>query len=243
METSSKIIKKSTVVTEVSSKFETAIKSQLRKNVEGLSITDIPMPEVIKRVVSAIDDRSDVPGEIKTDTEGRLLKEFLEYDGIIKPMIQAFDHFIDIQLVRRIENTSIPFALGVISFENVMIFKPSTVSQSEKKEKRVPIYPYMCRRNRTSYTITLKCSVVFTPKDESRPIEKMVCNLGEIPVMLGSKYCNLCGLISTRRRKSSIPSFADLLPYRPQIQIQKLTLQSQKCTLLESDTMRKSLQL
>lgn len=194
METSSKIIKKSTVVTEVSSKFETAIKSQLRKNVEGLSITDIPMPEVIKRVVSAIDDRSDVPGEIKTDTEGRLLKEFLEYDGIIKPMIQAFDHFIDIQLVRRIENTSIPFALGVISFENVMIFKPSTVSQSEKKEKRVPIYPYMCRRNRTSYTITLKCSVVFTPKDESRPIEKMVCNLGEIPVMLGSKYCNLCGL-------------------------------------------------
>lgn len=172
-------------------RFESLIESQLRKNIESLGVMDLPMPECITRAVSTVYDKSEAPGEIKTDTEGHLLKEYLQYEGLIKPMIQAFDYFIDVQLPRRIEKTSIPFSLGTITFEEVIIMKPSMIDQSEKTEKRIPIFPYMCRRNKTSYTVTLKCKIVFTPKDESRKIEKITCNLGEIPVMLGSKYCNL----------------------------------------------------
>jgi DNA-directed RNA polymerase II subunit RPB2 len=175
-------------------RFESLIKSQFRKKVESLSVMDIPMPECITRAVSTVYDKSEAPGEIKTDTEGHLLKEYLQYEGLIKPMIQAFDYFIDVQLPRRIQKTSIPFSLGTITFEEVMIMKPSMIDQSDKTEKRIPIFPYMCRRNKTSYTVSLKCKIVFTPKDESRKIEKINFNLGEIPVMLGSKYCNLYGL-------------------------------------------------
>lgn len=179
----------------VENRFESAIKSQLRKNVENLSVMDLPMPEPITRVVSTIYDKSEAPGEIKTDTEGHLLKEYLQYEGLIKPMIQAYDHFIDVLLRRRIEKTSIPFSLGTITFTDVNFIKPSMIDpQTPQVEKRIPIYPYMCRRNKTSYTMTVKCNIVFTPKDESRPIEKITCNLGEIPVMLGSRFCNLYGM-------------------------------------------------
>ena len=180
--------------TEIESLFETTSKAEMRKNLKNLSVMDLPMPEPITRVVSSVYDKSEAPGEIKTDTEGHLLKEYLQYDGLIKPMIQAFDHFIDVLMKRRIEKTVIPFSLGYISFEDVKIINPSMIDQSEKTEKRIAIYPYMCRRNRTSYTMTIKAKIVFTPKDESRAVEKIACNLGEIPVMLGSKYCNLRGL-------------------------------------------------
>jgi DNA-directed RNA polymerase II subunit RPB2 len=175
--------------------FESALKSLLRKNVENLNVVDLPMPECIVRAVSTIYDKSEAPGEIKTDTEGHLLKEFLQFEGLIKPMIQAFDHFIDVLMKRRIEKTSIPFALGTITFEKVRIIKPGIVDpQNPQSEKRIPIYPYMCRRNKTSYKITINADIVFTPKDESRPVETITWKVGEIPVMLGSQHCNLYGL-------------------------------------------------
>jgi DNA-directed RNA polymerase II subunit RPB2 len=184
-----------TIVKNIENRFESTLKTALKKKVEDLTVMDLPMPECIRKVVSTIHDKSEAPGEIKTDAEGKLLKEYLEYEGLIKPMIQAFDHFIEIQLKRRIEKSTVPFSLGTISFKDVNIIKPGIIDpQNPQSEKRIPIYPYMCRRNKTSYTITINADIVFTPKDESRPIEKITWKVGEIPVMLGSKYCNLYGM-------------------------------------------------
>lgn len=177
---------------------ETTLKNTIQKSLAKVAITDLPMPECIRRVVSAIPNTANIPGQVKLDKEGGVLEEYLEFDGLIKPMIQAFDNFLDVQLKRRIEKTEVPFSLGSISFKNVNFMKPTIIDPTCKlspcEEKTIPLYPYMCRRNRTSYTIAVNATIVFTPKDKSKPIEEINYKVCDLPVMLGSKYCNLNGL-------------------------------------------------
>jgi DNA-directed RNA polymerase II subunit RPB2 len=150
-------------------------------------------PDPIKRTINAIlNYRNPAPGEIKISQDGKLLQEYLEYDGLIKPMIQAFDNFLEVLLPRRITSTIVPFSLGVIKFKDVKIRPPT--KQIVGAQLMVKQLPLNARQDRTTYAVSIEVTMIFEPNNKSQPVQKQTWRIGEIPVMLGSKFCNLHGL-------------------------------------------------
>jgi len=163
----------------------------LKQTLESVSPNSL-FPEPIKRTVNTITRSVDAPGEIKIGPEGALLQEYLEFDGLIKPMIQAYDNFLEVLLPRRIMTTVIPFPLGVIKFEDVIITPPT--KQIVGTQTRVKQLPLNARQDKTTYAVSIDVTMAFYPHNKSQPVQRESWKIGDIPVMLGSKFCNLYGL-------------------------------------------------
>jgi DNA-directed RNA polymerase II subunit RPB2 len=172
---------------------------QMTENLKKLSVTSLPYPEEIVKVTNAIQSNSDTPGEIKIGPEGKLLQEFLRFEGLTKQIIHAYDNWIEKILPQRIVTTVINFSLGTIRFSDVSIMKPSYEKTETKTLEKM--YPHKARRDKLSYNVSVYVKIQFFPKrsdsdatDNAEPEQEVKCKIGEIPVMLGSKYCNLYGL-------------------------------------------------
>ena len=163
----------------------------LKQTLETVSPNSL-VPESIKRTVNAITQNTDAPGEIKISQDGVLLQEYLEFDGLIKPMQQAFDNFLEVLLPKRIMTTVIPFSLGVIRFQDVNIASPT--KQIVGTQTRVLQLPLNARQDKTTYAVSVEATMVFYPHNKAQPVQRESWKIGEIPVMLGTKYCNLYGL-------------------------------------------------
>jgi DNA-directed RNA polymerase II subunit RPB2 len=170
------------------------ITAEIQSKLDKLTVNDLPYPQEIIKVSNAITSNTDTAGEIKVGPEGKLLQEFLQFDGLTKQIIDAFDYWLEVILPRRIVTTVIPFALGKITFSDVLIKPPQYMDTEAGKERKM--FPLYARRNKVTYAVSVYVNIAFYAKDNTsdKPNQSDDVKIAEIPVMLGSKYCNLRGL-------------------------------------------------
>jgi len=77
---------------------------------------------------------------------------------------------------------------GKFQASNVVLDDSSTNGGADDDK----LYPYECRLRSTTYTAPLYATIA--RKFDNEPEEKVTLCLGEVPVMVGSKFCNLNGL-------------------------------------------------
>ena len=154
--------------------------------------------EPVMNVINTIHSKYDAPGEIELGREGRLLQEFLQYDGLTKQIIDAYDYWISDTLARRLQSTVIHFSLGTVKFEDITIMEPTMILPGT--QTRIKQYPHNARRDKTTYSISIYATMKFYPKgsDGSVATQEENFKIGEIPVILGSRYCNLYGLTANQ---------------------------------------------
>ena len=122
-------------------------------------------------------------------TKGRLVyRKFMKKLAGSNSLIESFDDWVDNIFKVQMENQSFIASDGTkIELKNPQINKPVHVINGEEQI----IYPQYCRDNALPYKgrITLDCEVT---KTNGEVITTNI-ELGHIPVMLGSKLCNLRG--------------------------------------------------
>jgi DNA-directed RNA polymerase beta subunit len=96
--------------------------------------------------------------------------------------------------------TKYPFEKMAIWFEDFELktptrsggqFSASNVMNSDSMDSD-KMYPYECRLRSLTYQAPLYATIA--RRFDNEPEEKVTICLGEVPVMVGSKFCNLHGL-------------------------------------------------
>lgn len=159
---------------------------------EITTVGPFTLSEPVMSAVNSVQTKFDAPGEIELGREGRLLQEFLQFDGLTRQIIDAYDYWIVESLPRRITSTVIQFSLGTIKFEDITVMNPTMILPGT--QTRVKQYPHNARRDKTTYALSIYATMRFYPKGSDTASQEETFKLGEVPVMIGSKYCNLYGL-------------------------------------------------
>ncbi len=126
-----------------------------------------------------------------------LVKKYFEEKKFVESNIQSFNALLDkgLQLVieenKEAEPTIIPHNIEKfkIRFGRVTVGKPEITEADGSKR---PIYPMEARLRKISYNAPVFLEVSTYINDVQR--ENFVAQIGKIPIMLKSKYCNLDGL-------------------------------------------------
>jgi DNA-directed RNA polymerase subunit B len=126
-----------------------------------------------------------------------LIRKFFEEESFVKSDIDSFDHFIDVELQKvieenkEIEPTIIPGNVDEfkIRFDKIRITKPEIIEADGSK--RV-IYPMEARLRKLTYSAPMSITVSAHINGAQR--ETFETQVGNIPVMLRSKQCHLNGL-------------------------------------------------
>ena len=152
---------------------------------EEISEKIILPPPMVKKYDSIEDTDPTIPGEIKIDQAGKLLKEWFKLEGPIGSLVDQYDNWITNVLPEQIASRTLKIADDqVISFENLLFSLPNANTTSGW----VNIYPNMCRNTGSSYTADLRADMVLNKGPAETRIQVL---LGKFPVMLGSKLDHL----------------------------------------------------
>ena len=90
----------------------------------------------------------------------------------------------------KVKNAAPPFKKLVLWYESLSL-SPPIKEESSLTLKESSLYPSECRSRQLSYSGALHA--VIGMKIDEGLIEHRHLNLGSIPIMVGSKWCNLCG--------------------------------------------------
>ncbi|MBD3248681.1 DNA-directed RNA polymerase subunit B'' [Candidatus Woesearchaeota archaeon] len=126
-----------------------------------------------------------------------LLKKYFEEHSSVDSNIESFNNFIEKELQgiidenKEIEPTIIPPDVEEfkIRFDKIWVTKPEIVEADGSKR---PIYPVESRLRKISYSAPVYIEVSSHINGVQR--ESFTTLLGNIPIMLKSKYCHLHGL-------------------------------------------------
>ncbi len=126
-----------------------------------------------------------------------LIKKYFEEKKFVESNIQSFNNFIDNGLQEVIEENKeaepaiIPHNIEKfkIRFGRITVGKPEITEADGSKR---PIFPVEARIRKISYNAPLYLEISTYINDVQR--ENFVAEIGRIPIMLKSKYCNLNGL-------------------------------------------------
>jgi DNA-directed RNA polymerase subunit B len=126
-----------------------------------------------------------------------LLKSFFKEQSLVKSDIESFNDFVDheihkiIEENREIEPTIIPPNVDdfKIRFDNIKVTKPEITEADGSKRK---IYPMEARLRKLTYSAPMFITVSAHINGAQR--ESFETQIGNIPIMLRSKQCHLCGL-------------------------------------------------
>lgn len=175
-------------------------------------VQDIPdeliTPPPITRIIEASDQSIDIPGEIKVDESGRILKEYLAIDGFSTPVISAYDQWIKDGIPRQLEMYPIMTPSGRrVMFQLSGLdekFPDERVPGFKKPRDRLgPLYPQRARDNDLTYASQMTVDLVLERQGEAGvwQEEKRLpnCTFGLIPTMLGSSLCHLRGKTDVER--------------------------------------------
>nr|QBK90219.1 MAG: DNA-directed RNA polymerase subunit beta [Pithovirus LCPAC102] len=159
-------------------------------------------PWPISKVTKPIAEMPQYTGEIKISRQGKLLMKYLEYTGFTRDLIEIYDVGID-RFIERVHNTKINIANDKIIKFDVMIVRPvnNIIGQMEPSL----MWPIQAREQNKTYAadIILTAYIAVQIKDINGNIireekygneSKNNISMGKMPVMIGSKYCNLHGL-------------------------------------------------
>lgn len=122
------------------------------------------------------------PPELELSPESVLLKKFFEGYGSSKVNIKMFDHWVDNILPNQIMARKIKIGNETIEITKVDVEKPKA-----RGANRALLTPHIAQEQGYTYAMTI--SITY----KKSGIERTDA-IGNIPVMLGSKYCNLHGL-------------------------------------------------
>lgn len=139
-------------------------------------------PPYVKRVEALEFTDKNIPGEIKIDQSGRLLKRWFEFESTVGSLVDTYNNFITFALPQYITSRSLIIPTGKVTFENVILNKPLIKTLSGEM---VPLYPQKCRLDGYAYVSDIYVDIVLnkgTPNEER--LDKSF--LGKVPVMLGS---------------------------------------------------------
>ena len=154
----------------------------------------LPPPFVIDREeITTEDNDASVPGSIEIDEHGKLFRKMLAYSGFCGAMIEQMNVWYESILPEQIASRRLKlFGLPLyIQFSDVVLMKPAESTPSNQTKL---ILPLKARNQGLTYSggIHVTASLV----DEAGNVleTKKAFPLSKIPVMLGSKYCNLYGM-------------------------------------------------
>src|SRR3989338_118923 len=126
-----------------------------------------------------------------------LVRKYFEEKKFVESNIQSFNALLDKKLQEVVEEnkeaepTIIPHNIEKfkIRFGRITVGKPEITEADGSKR---PIYPMEARLRKISYNAPLFLEISTYINDVQR--ENFVAEIGKIPVMMRSKYCNLSGL-------------------------------------------------
>jgi len=126
-----------------------------------------------------------------------LIKKFFEEKKFVESNIQSFNNFIEkgmqevIEENKEAEPTIIPHNIEKfkIRFGRVTVGKPEITEADGSKR---PIFPMESRLRKISYHAPIYLEVSTYINDVQR--ENFIAEIGKMPIMLKSKFCNLEGL-------------------------------------------------
>jgi DNA-directed RNA polymerase beta subunit/intein/homing endonuclease len=145
-------------------------------------------PAPITRVAETFEQANpQVPGEIELDLHGRLLHNYLTYEGFAAPLIEAYDHWITNILPRQVAARSIPLSDGgQVVFGRTFLEKPKITPQM------VRMTPQMARDSMLTYAADASTDIAYVAPDGTQtPIDRVL--IGKLPVMVLSSLCHLHG--------------------------------------------------
>jgi len=150
----------------------------------------IPIVSPLVRRVEALEFTDPkIPGDIKVDAHGKLLKSWIEYESILGSHIETFNNWVINVIPRQLASRILRIPQGEVTVVNPIFFPPR-ISTSDNNW--IPLTPQMARDNGYTYSSELYADFVLnagTPQEERLPQNF----LGKVPVMLGSILCHLNG--------------------------------------------------
>ena len=130
------------------------------------------------------------PPELELDIKDELFRQLIEEIGTSKNIINSFNNWFDGGIIEnQISFVKLPLTYGVLEFCNATLKKPFYESQG----KIYDLTPKICREDKSTYSGQLEIDVKFTPHDKEYSEKTKRIIIGNIPILLGSKYCHLCG--------------------------------------------------
>lgn len=164
--------------------------------ISGNLFDKIPIVSPLVRRIEALEFTDpQIPGDIKVDAQGRLLKSWIEYESILGSHIETFDNWVINIIPRQLASRPIRIPQGEVTVMNPIFFPPR-ISTSDSNW--IPLTPQLARDNGYTYSSELYADFVLnagTPQEERLPQSF----LGKIPVMLGSVLCHLKGKTDKER--------------------------------------------
>lgn len=130
-----------------------------------------------------------IPGDIRDDEHGKLLKAYLKYEGPIGSQIETYNRWITKILGSQLAALTFQIPEGVVTIDNVLAYPPRTTTSDNSFEI---LTPQMCREKGYTYSSEVYFDLVL---NSGTLQEERISNvfLGKIPVMLGSCLCHLSG--------------------------------------------------
>ncbi len=155
-------------------------------------------PPFIKKTEALEFTDPQIPGEIKVDQAGKLLKTFFQYEGIIGSLIDEENNRITLKLPEQIASRSIELESGEVTFENVMMYRPRI---STGTNTWIPLLPQMARESGYTYSSEIYVDLVLNKGQQNEEILPNVY-IGNQPVMLGSLLDNLSQMSQQQKIES-----------------------------------------
>ncbi|MBI4150244.1 DNA-directed RNA polymerase subunit B'' [Candidatus Woesearchaeota archaeon] len=126
-----------------------------------------------------------------------LLKKYFEDHSFVASNIESFNTFIDVELQQIIEEnkviepTIIPHNVDEfkIKFDKIWVEKP-TITEADGSKKK--IFPIEARLRKITYSAP--CFIEVSAEINGVQRELFTTQIGNLPIMLKSKYCHLKGL-------------------------------------------------
>jgi DNA-directed RNA polymerase beta subunit len=154
----------------------------------------VVVPPIVKKTEALEFTDPEIPGEIKVDAQGRLLKTYFEMEGVLGSHIEVFDNWVINVIKKQLASRTFRIPRGEVIATNPTFFHPRIATSDNSW---VPLTPQMARDNGYTYSSELYVDLILnrgTPQEE-----KITTFLGRFPVMLGSVLCHLRG--KTEREK------------------------------------------
>src|SRR3989338_3380110 len=123
-----------------------------------------------------------------------LIKKYFDEHSVVESDIESFNHFIDVELQRIIEEnndiepTIIPHNIDEfkIRFDKIYITRPEITEADGSKRS---VYPIEARLRKITYSAP--CYIDVSAHINGVQRETFTTQVASIPIMLKSKYCHL----------------------------------------------------
>lgn len=158
-------------------------KLDYNKSMDPQERTVLPPP--LTQVIEVLDERNaDIPGTVTRDPHGRLLKRYLKFDGFTRPMIDAYNHWVNTTLPQQIASQTIDLPSGeVIRFDQLILERPAL----SLHDGRIMLdYPALAMQAGRTYAASAYVDLVSNRGGQARRVAVF-----KLPVMVGSDLDNL----------------------------------------------------